>query len=157
MPSPTRQSTQSGPRARAASATLPLGLDLRHQYRALSSHGLSHSSQPSTPRSASVLSYGSPPPYSNGFPSAPLTAPVDYSMPRTPGMKASMPDYSASQLSAPMAASAEFGQALDTHMSSSHASTPTRDSFAMQSGHGAGYGDEAGPTTKRRRSSLGMY
>ncbi|RYP72160.1 hypothetical protein DL771_004394 [Monosporascus sp. 5C6A] len=108
---PTLQQPQHNrSRLRAASANLPLGLDLRHQYRP--GHGLQPSNHSSTPRAASTSPYGNPPTYTTGFPSAPLTAPVDFSLPRTPTIRTSVPDYSPPQMSAPIAPPQDFTAAL---------------------------------------------
>ncbi|RYP02005.1 hypothetical protein DL764_006010 [Monosporascus ibericus] len=126
---PTLQQPQHNrSRLRAASANLPLGLDLRHhQYRP--GHGLQPSNHSSTPRAASTSPYGNPNTYTTGYPSAPLTAPVDFSLPRTPSVRTSVPDYSPPQMSAPIAPPQDFTAALHGNMGSPHARTPMRDSF----------------------------
>ena len=156
---------------RAASATLPLGLDLRHQYRSFSSnHGLQPSSHSSTPRAASTAPYGTSPGYSTSFPSAPLSAPIDFSLPRTPGIRSSVQDYSIPQMSAPIAPPHDFTQALHGNMAGSSTRTPMRDSFAGGSlavgqGHGANdKGEEhshdglsgSSNSLKRKRSSFSL-
>ncbi|RYP20613.1 hypothetical protein DL765_002684 [Monosporascus sp. GIB2] len=86
---PTLQQPQHNrSRLRAASANIPLGLDLRHQYRP--GHGLQPSNHSSAPRAASTSPYGNAPTYTTGYPSAPLTAPVDFSLPRTPSIRTRM-------------------------------------------------------------------
>ncbi|KAI1129486.1 hypothetical protein F5Y10DRAFT_152498 [Nemania abortiva] len=125
-----QQPSQGRSRLRAASATLPLGLDLRHQYRSFSSgHSLQPSSHSSTPRAASTAPYGASSSYSMSFPSAPLTAPIEYSLPRTPSIRSSVHDYSIPQMSAPIAPPHDFTQALHGNMSSSSSRTPMRDAF----------------------------
>lgn len=114
-------------RLRAASATLPLGLDLRHQYRP--GHSLQSTSQSSTSRAATTAPYGNPSAYTTGYPSAPLTAPVDFSLPRTPSIRTSVPDYSPPQMSAPIAPPQDFTAALHGNLGTSHTRTPMRDSF----------------------------
>jgi hypothetical protein len=167
---PTLQQPQnSRSRLRAASATLPLGLDLRNQYRPVSSsHAIQSPGQASTPRAASA-SFGSSAAYTSSYPSAPLTAPVDFH-PRTPGIRTSVSDYSTPQLSAPIAPSHDFAQALHGNMPSSQARTPMRDSFGggplgVGQGHasserGGDYFQEtmggSGPGLKHERSSFSL-
>ncbi|ORY71234.1 uncharacterized protein BCR38DRAFT_6125 [Pseudomassariella vexata] len=111
-------------RLRAASATLPLGLDLRTQFRSVSSgHNLQPPAHSSIPRAASTAPYSSA--YTSSYPSAPLTAPVEFSLPRTPGVRH---DYSMPQMSAPIAPSQDFSQALHGNMGQS-IRTPMRDAF----------------------------
>ncbi|KAL2135084.1 hypothetical protein VTI74DRAFT_9900 [Chaetomium olivicolor] len=124
-------SQQRSSRLRAASASLPLGLDLRTQYRpALGSGGLHSATHPPAPRTASASQLGGvSSSYTGSFPSAPLTAPVDFSVPRTPGYRAATTDYSMPQMSAPIAPPNDFSQALHASMSSSSSRTPMRDTF----------------------------
>ncbi|KAK2020470.1 homeobox domain-containing protein [Colletotrichum zoysiae] len=114
-------------RSRASSGTL--GLDLRSQYRPIGSgQSASHGS---APRSTSTQ-FASTTAYTSSFPSAPLTAPVDFSLPRTPGSRSAsggVHDYSMPQMSAPIAAPHDFSQAFHASMSSSNARTPMRDTF----------------------------
>ncbi|KAK4453646.1 pah2 homeobox protein encoded by the pah2 protein [Podospora aff. communis PSN243] len=122
---------QRGSRLRAASASLPLGLDLRNQFR--SSTVGSGNPQPSAhspgPRTPTSQFGGVSSSYTASFPSAPLTAPVDFSLPRTPGFRSSGADYSMPQMSAPIAPPNDFSQAFQASMSSSNARTPMRDTF----------------------------
>ncbi|KAI0865962.1 hypothetical protein F4860DRAFT_201884 [Xylaria cubensis] len=166
-----QQPSQARSRLRAASATLPLGLDLRHQYRSFSS---SHSLQPpnhsSTPRTASTVPYGTSSSYSMSFPSAPLTAPMDFSLPRTPSIRSTIPDYSIPQMSAPIAPPHDFTQALHGNIASSASRTPLRDTFgggSLTIGQGQGSNDKveehsqdglSGPSAslKRKRSSFSL-
>ena len=134
VPPPSLQQPQRSrsTRLRAATASIPLGLDLRNQYRSVSS---SQVLQP--PQSAVVQRSSSSAPYaiSSSFPSAPLTAPVDYTQPRTPGIQTSSADsYSFPQMSAPIAPPPDFGQAMHPG-AGLHASsrTPMRDSFSNRS------------------------
>ncbi|KAI1262454.1 hypothetical protein F5Y18DRAFT_151146 [Xylariaceae sp. FL1019] len=125
-----QQPSQSRSRLRAASATLPLGLDLRHQYRSVSTgHGLQPPSHSSTGRAGSIASYGTSSGYSTSFPSAPLTAPIDFSLPRTPGIRNAVHDYSIPQMSAPIAPPHDFTQALHGNIGASTTRTPIRDTF----------------------------
>ncbi|KAL2257986.1 hypothetical protein VTK26DRAFT_8879 [Humicola hyalothermophila] len=141
--SSSMQSAQSrGSRLRAASASLPLGLDLRTQYRSGIGSGslqsAAHSPNArtaSTPHLGAVSSSG----YTASFPSAPLTAPVDF---RT-GFRstAATTDYSMPQMSAPIAPPTDFSQAFQASMSASGASrTPMRDTFGGGGGGGGGVG-----------------
>ncbi|KAI1420639.1 hypothetical protein F5Y12DRAFT_106623 [Xylaria sp. FL1777] len=166
-----QQPSQARSRLRAASATLPLGLDLRHQYRSFSSsHGLQPPSHSSTPRATSTASYGTASGYSTSFPSAPLTAPIDFSLPRTPGIRSSIQDYSIPQMSAPIAPPHDFTQALHGNVAGSSSRTPMRDSFSggpLTIGQGQGPSDKveehshdslSGSSTslKRKRSSFSL-
>ncbi|KAI1117241.1 hypothetical protein F5Y14DRAFT_376206 [Nemania sp. NC0429] len=160
-----QQPSQARSRLRAASATLPLGLDLRHQYRSFSS---SHSLQPpshSTPRAASTASYGTSPSYSMGFPSAPLTAPIEYSLPRTSSIRNSIRDYSIPQMSAPIAPPHDFTQALHGSIAGPSARTPIRDTFGpLTISQGLGSDDKSDEhsqdssnnSLKRKRSSFSL-
>ncbi|KAM0278647.1 hypothetical protein ACHAQH_005034 [Verticillium albo-atrum] len=149
------QSTQNRLRNRASSATFPLGLDLRNQYRSSSLHSASSRDLSSA---TSHFSGTSAPSYTASYPSAPLTAPMDFALPRTPGSATAGPrsgvhDYSMPQMSAPIAPPHDFAQAF--HGAS--ARTPMRDTFS--SGHqateqrgeyGADFG--SGSALKRKRS-----
>ncbi|KAI1138816.1 hypothetical protein F5Y05DRAFT_351480 [Hypoxylon sp. FL0543] len=164
-----QQPSQNRSRLRAASATLPLGLDLRHQYRP--SHSLQSPGHSSTPRVATTAPYGSSSAYTTSFPSAPLTAPIDFPLSRTPGInRTSVQDYSMPQMSAPIAPPQDFTQALHGSMSSSSTRTPMRDTFGggplgVNQGQGSGersddYAQEgiggSGPSLKRKRSSFSL-
>ncbi|KAI0881028.1 uncharacterized protein GGS22DRAFT_74722 [Annulohypoxylon maeteangense] len=163
-----QQPSQNRSRLRATSATLPLGLDLRHQYRPMSS--ASHSS---TPRVPTTTPYGSSSAYTTSFPSAPLTAPIDFSLSRTPGIssRTSVQDYSMPQMSAPIAPPHDFNQALHSSMGSSSTRTPMRDTFgggplSVSQGQGSsersedysqeGMGGSGGSGLKRKRSSFSL-
>ncbi|KAI0400604.1 hypothetical protein F4802DRAFT_610014 [Xylaria palmicola] len=166
-----QQPSQTRSRLRAASATLPLGLDLRHQYRSFSSsHSLHPTSHSSTPRAASTTPYGASSSYSMSFPSAPLTAPIDFSLSRPPSIRSSVPDYSIPQMSAPIAPPHDFTQALHGNIASSSSRTPMRDTFGggpLSLGQGQGSNDKAdehaqdglgGPSNslKPKRSSFSL-
>lgn len=146
------QNSQNRSRLRASSATLPLGLDLSAQrsYSA-SHHGLRSATSP-THRHAAVTSA----PYSTGFPTAPLTAPSDFSLPRTPGFATRTHDYSMPQMSAPIAPPNDFSQAFHASMGSGHSSrTPMRDQFGGGGPLGDRTGDDyggPGGELKRKRS-----
>ncbi|KAI1776310.1 hypothetical protein F4818DRAFT_376676 [Hypoxylon cercidicola] len=167
-----QQPPQNRSRLRAASANLPLGLDLRHQYRP-SSHSLQSPSHSSTPRVATTTPYGSSSSYTSSFPSAPLTAPIDFPLSRTPGINRSVQDYSMPQMSAPIAPSQDFTQALHgSHgsMGSSSTRTPMRDTFGggplgISQGQGSNersedYSQEglsgSGTGLKRKRNSFSL-
>lgn len=90
-------------RLRASSgATYPPSLDLRAQYRPM------HNPSLNTPRSGSFASS-----FTGGYASAPLTAPVEFSMPRTPGVEGNR-DFNIPQHSAPMAPPQDFTNAYNT-------------------------------------------
>ncbi|PKS10717.1 hypothetical protein jhhlp_002474 [Lomentospora prolificans] len=155
-------------RLRAASATLPLGLDLRNQYRPVGS-ALQSPGASTTPRANATSQYGSNS-YTTSFPSAPLTAPVDFSLSRNSGnMRTGVQDYSMPQLSAPIAPPNDFSQAFQASLASPTARTPMRDSFGggpLNLGHGQGqeqrggegYGTEDMNSTSlaRKRSFTGI-
>jgi len=120
-----QQNPQNRSRMRAASATLPIGLDLRTQFRSVggSAHSLTPTAASPTTRPTSTSSYTA------SFPSAPLTAPMDFALPRTPGFRSTGQDYSMPQMSAPIAPPNDFSQAFQASMTGSGARTPMRDSF----------------------------
>ncbi|KAK0720442.1 hypothetical protein B0H67DRAFT_188119 [Lasiosphaeris hirsuta] len=123
---------QRGSRLRAASASLPLMLDLRNQYRSGvgSNNQQSTAHSPGGPRTPSTSQLGGvSSSYTASFPSAPLTAPVDFSLPRTPGFRSSGADYSMPQMSAPIAPPNDFSQAFQASMNNSSTRTPMRDTF----------------------------
>ncbi|KAK4229797.1 pah2 homeobox protein encoded by the pah2 protein [Podospora fimiseda] len=124
-----QQNQQRGSRMRAASTSgLPLGLDLRNQYRsAVGSGNLQQPAHSPASRTNSTPHVSSS--YTASFPSAPLTAPVDFSLPRTPGFRSAGSEYSMPQMSAPIAPPTDFSQAFQASMSNSSTRTPMRDSF----------------------------
>ncbi|RAL67447.1 hypothetical protein DID88_008202 [Monilinia fructigena] len=100
---PSSLQQQSSPaamsRLRASTgASFPQGLDLRNQYRSLPQQNSSHLPPTSRPFA---------PAYSTGFASAPLTAPMEFSLPRTPS------DSNHPQLSAPMVPPQDFSNAYN--------------------------------------------
>ncbi|KAF7864531.1 hypothetical protein EAF04_006663 [Stromatinia cepivora] len=99
-PSSLQQSAPAAmSRLRASTGgAFPQGLDLRNQYRSLPQQGASHLPPTSRPFAS---------PYSTGFASAPLTAPMEFSLPRTPS------DANHPQLSAPMAPPQDFSNAYN--------------------------------------------
>jgi len=133
------QNAQSRSRLRAASASLPLNLG--GAYRPVGSGQTMQSSAHSpTARSPSTSQLGSgSSAYTASFPSAPLTAPMDFSLPRTPGFRPTGQDYSMPQMSAPIAPPNDFSQAFQS-MTSPSARTPIRDTF---SGSTLGSGDRS--------------
>ncbi|CZT46224.1 related to homeoprotein [Rhynchosporium secalis] len=117
-----------GGRLRASSAAaFPAGLDLRAQYRAMPNQN--HSPLGLTPRSSSFAHA-----FSGGYASAPLAAPVDFSLPRTPinGTHASR-DYNIPQLSAPMAPPQDFSSAYSSSLSPSRSQQNGREFSQGQS------------------------
>lgn len=139
-------------RLRAASATLPLGLDIRSQYRPVSGPP----NGPAAPRtSATPSQYSSA--YTASFPSAPLTAPVDFSLSRggSGALRSGVHDYSMPQMSAPIAPSSDFSQAFQASLASPTARTPMRDSFGGGGlGIGGGQGEEMGGGALGRKRSF---
>ncbi|KAK3326524.1 hypothetical protein B0H66DRAFT_163120 [Apodospora peruviana] len=133
-----QNSQQRNSRLRAASASLPLGLDLRTQFRSVSSAGLqpsAHSPGGSRSGPTSQLGGSVSSSYTGSFPSAPLTAPHDFSLPRTPGFRSSGADYSMPQMSAPIAPPNDFSQAFQSMGNSNSTRTPTRDTFPLGQNH----------------------
>ncbi|KAK3949691.1 hypothetical protein QBC32DRAFT_219124 [Pseudoneurospora amorphoporcata] len=148
-----QNNSQRNSRLRASSASLPLGLDLRTQFRsaagANSLQSAAHSpTSTRTPSTSQLGSGGVSSSYSaSSFPSAPLSAPVDYSLPRTSPYRPPPPtgatDYCIPQMSAPIAPPNNFSQAFQASMSSgggsSRSTQPLRDNFggsALGLGHG---------------------
>jgi hypothetical protein len=144
---------------------------LRHQYRSLSSgHGLQPPNHSSTSRTPSTAPYGTSSAYSTSFASAPLTAPIDFSLPRTSSIRSSIQDYSMPQMSAPIAPPHDFTQALHGHMGGSSSRTPMRDTFGggpLTIGQGQGSNDKSeehsqdglsgsSASLKRKRSSFSL-
>ncbi|OAF58146.1 hypothetical protein VC83_05310 [Pseudogymnoascus destructans] len=107
----TQPSTPPVSRYRASPATFPSGLDLRSQYRSVSSQS-PNQPIPATARAATFASAFS----SGGFQSAPLMAPTEFHIPRTP-VDAGPREYHLSQLSAPMAQATDFAAAYSQSMS----------------------------------------
>jgi hypothetical protein len=106
-----QQSPSAMSRLRATSATFPAGLDLRTQCRPMPSQGNSPRGLPATPRSSSFANA-----FTGGYASAPLTAPVDFQLPRTP-IDPSNRDFNIPQLSAPMAPPQDFSNAYNSNLS----------------------------------------
>jgi len=127
MTYPPSHAGSSSIRLRASSAAFPHSLDLRAQYRAIPNQN--HSPLGITPRSSS-FSHA----FTGGYASAPLTAPVDFSLPRTPinGTHGSR-DYNIPQLSAPMAAPQDFSNAYNSSLSPVRAQQNGRDFNHVQS------------------------
>lgn len=126
-------SQQNRSRLRASSATLPLGLDLSSQRSYSGAQPIRSATSP-TNRHVAVTSA----PYTTSFPTAPLTAPSDFNLPRTPGFPARPNNYSMPQMSAPIAPPNDFSQAYQSM--GSHTRTPMRDSFM----HGERSNDDYG-------------
>jgi hypothetical protein len=113
-PSPLQQSSPGAISSlRASSSAFPPSLDLQTQYRTLPSQNNSPHGMPSTPRSSSFAST-----YTASYASAPLTAPVDFALPRTPvevGQGAR--DFQIPQMSTPMAPPQDFSNAYNSGVS----------------------------------------
>ncbi|KAH6892258.1 hypothetical protein B0T10DRAFT_291204 [Thelonectria olida] len=106
---------QSGSRLRSSTTSLPLNVDPRdHHYRTAGSDTQTQSplSQArSTPTSTSYSASS----YTTSYPSAPLTAPMEYSVPRSSDPKTHLQE---PQMSAPIAPPSDFSQALHGNMGS---------------------------------------
>ncbi|PBP22763.1 hypothetical protein BUE80_DR006312 [Diplocarpon rosae] len=98
----------------ASSATFPPGLDMRNQYRGIANPNPSPSPNQSplgiTARS-STFSHA----FTSGYSSAPLTAPSDFSLPRTPVDAAHNTRDYLPQLSAPMVPPHDFSNAYSSN------------------------------------------
>lgn len=136
-------SQQNRSRMRASSATLPLGLDLSAQRSYSGSQPIRSATSP-TNRQVAVTSA----PYTTSFPTAPLTAPSDFNLPRTPSFPARPHDYSMPQMSAPIAPPNDFSQAFQASMGS-NTRTPMRDSFMPGERAGDDYGSPAGDLKRK--------
>ncbi|KAL3425680.1 homeobox transcription [Phlyctema vagabunda] len=138
--STSHTSPSSLSRLRSSSSAFPPGLDLRNQYRTLPSQQQHHPSQhgmPPTPRSAAFNNA-----FSAGFASAPLSAPVDFNLPRTPGEpSAGTRDFSMPQLSAPMAPPQDFTNAYSSPLRAQHSD---RDYHTSSLGHNSSPGSRMG-------------
>ena len=148
-----QQSPQSRSRVRAASASLPLSLDLRSQYRAagsgIPSPGINSAGRipPATSRFAGSSIY------TTSYPSAPLTAPMEFSPPRPSHARPGVQEYPGSQMSAPIVAPSDFSQAaVQGNMARPASRTPMRDSFsarAQEYRQGQERGDDHGISVGR--------
>ncbi|KAG4428865.1 hypothetical protein IFR05_015651 [Cadophora sp. M221] len=143
-------------RLRASSGAFPPGLDLRAQYRAMPNQN--HSPHGITPRSSSFAHA-----FTGGYASAPLTAPVDFSLPRTPvdGTHGNR-DYNIPQLSAPMAPPQDFSNAYNSNLSPSRAQQNDRDfgqgqSNVDHSGQGQSQVDEQQQQQQQVRNEDSSY
>lgn len=124
QPVPNRPS-----RLRAASATLPLNLDLRDQHRSpdLGPQSAVMGQRPRAPSTTSQLD--SPSIYTTSYPPAPLTAPLDFSLSKSSASRGDSQSYSAPQMSAPIHAPSDFTNAFQAGMSAPTSRTPMRESF----------------------------
>lgn len=107
-------------RLRAASSAFPSGLNLRNQYR-------THPAQNNTPVPPAPRHHSFSSTFSTGYSSAPLTAPVDFSLPRTPESGQTRRDFSIPQLSAPMAPPPDFQSAYASALSPTRTQHGDRD------------------------------
>ncbi|CAM1508266.1 Fc.00g051140.m01.CDS01 [Cosmosporella sp. VM-42] len=139
------QSPESRSRLRAASASLPLNLDLSTQYRPASTEGQTPSPSRAPRATASTAQYGNSSIYTTSYPSAPLTAPVDFSPHKSSTPR--VPEYPGSQMSAPIAPPSDFAHAFQTNQTSR---TPMVDSFV--SGFNQGQQNRSPNMHKRKRS-----
>ena len=118
-------------RLRASSSAFPSGLNLRNQYRTLPPQN--NVPAPPMPRSHSFSS-----PFTTGYASAPLTAPVDFSLPRTPVESVQgRRDFSIPQLSAPMAPPQDFQSAYTSNLSPPRTHQNDRDFNSQESNTGS--------------------
>jgi hypothetical protein len=147
-------------RLRASSSAFPPGLDLRNQYRTLPSQN--NSSHVATPHSSSFAHA-----FTGGYASAPLTAPVDFNLPRTPveGTHSNR-DFNIPQLSAPMAPPQDFSNAYNANLSPGSRQQHSPRDFGSQGqnngdsggqGHGHGQGQTTGNHQHSRSNEEASY
>jgi hypothetical protein len=132
-------SVMSRLRASSSTSTYPPSQDPRNQYRGLSSQQLSPHGISSTSRSSSFSNS-----FTGGFASAPLTAPVDFSLSRSPvggGTGTGTRDFNISQLSAPIASPQDFENAYNANLSPRGAKEADR-SFSSHGANNAGPGGQ---------------
>jgi len=135
-------------RLRASSSAFPPGLDLRAQYRTLPAQNNSPHGLPATPRSSSFANA-----FTGGYASAPLTAPVDFSLPRTPidGSQGNR-DFNIPQLSAPMAPPQDFSSAYNSNLSPVRGQQSDRD-FGNQGQNGDPSGQGQGQVGEQQQQA----
>jgi hypothetical protein len=148
-----QQSPAAMSRLRAASATFPAGLDIRTQCRPMPSQGNSPRGLPATPRSSSFANA-----FTGGYASAPLTAPVDFQLPRTP-IDASNRDFNIPQMSAPMAPPQDFSNAYNSNLSPVRGQQGDRDfgNHGQDNGDPGGQGPGQGEDEQQTRDNDEPY
>ena len=121
--------SSSRPRLRASSATFPLNLELRNQYRPPAQTALSPGQQTAN-RAVSSTQYTSASIYTTSYPPAPLTAPLNVPQSRGTAARPDASDHSDHQMNAPSSSIGEFSRSApgNTAMHTS-AHTPMRDTF----------------------------
>ena len=119
------QSPENRSRFRPSSSTVTVNYEFRNSFRSLSPSGAPRLTLQTTQSSTAPV-------YSTSYPTAPLTAPVDFS----PQKASNMQEWPASQLSAPIAPASEFPQAFQ-------ASQASRTPLATSFGNGFGSGQQA--------------
>lgn len=161
-----QHNSRNRPRLRAASATFPLSLETRTDYRPPMPsqspvHGYSG-------RSAGATSqYTSPSIYTTSYPPAPLTAPISMSHQRPSSSRDTAQEHAEPQLSAPLNAPSEFAAAAAAaghHTAAPHqGASPIKESFvggAMPYGHNhdkpPSYDHEVGGEMLQRKSSFAV-
>lgn len=163
-------SSQRNSRLRASSASLPLGLDLRTRFHsAVGATSLQSTAQsPTSTRTSSTSQLGggggvSSSYSASSFPSAPLSAPVDYSLshasPYRPPPPIGATDYSIPHMSAPIAPPTDFSQAFQASMSSggggsSRSTQPLRNNFG---GSALGLGHHGHSSSTSHRTTVDDY
>lgn len=155
-PAQTSSNSEAISRLRSTSSAFPPNLDLRTsiQYRSLPAQQTSPLRMPHTARASSFATA-----FTSGFQSAPLTAPVDFHLPRTPANVP--PEFEAPQMSAPMAPPPDFSPRDTPHQASRNDSAFQQQMHpgSHQAGeqhqvHSAGFlrPEEYGTEEKRKRS-----
>jgi hypothetical protein len=126
QPSQQQSSVRTDSRFNSSSATFTTRLDQRTQYRNQVAQQLnSHSVPPSTVRETFNSTFDVS---SSGFPSAPLSPPSEFQLPRAP-IDIGSRDYHMNQMSASMAPQHDFTSAYD------HIVSPVRTSQAERALH----------------------
>lgn len=158
-----QQGSRDRPRLRAASATFPLSLETRGEYRPpMPTQSPVHAY---SGRSAGASSqYTSPSIYTTSYPPAPLTAPISMSHQRPSSSRDTAHEHSEAQLSAPLNAPSEFHGATGNPTVTPHSATsPIKEPFISgQMPYGQthekqpGYDNEVGGDMLQRKSSFAV-
>jgi hypothetical protein len=155
--------SQNRPRLRAASATFPLSLDVRHEYRPpMPSQSPVHAYSARNPGTSSQ--YTSPTIYTTSYPPAPLTAPINMSQQRTSNPRDTAQDQTDPKLNATLNGPNEYPGTNSHNAAASHAGvSPSKDTFTGgQNTYGQSqekqhdYGDGIGGSDPQRKASFAM-
>lgn len=156
--------SQNRSRFRASSASLPLNLDLRNQYRSID-QGLHSPTQTTSNRAAGPTSqYGSSSSYTTSYPPAPLSAPLEFSQPRSASTQANLRDYTDAPINSPPATTSDYPETFQTSLGSQEPRSDARDIFSSgtvnyshsQPRNDSYRSDIGGSTAPRRERSYTM-